>query len=45
MVVAVAAGGGGGLVTVCSSVSELPLKLELPRYIAVIVRVPVPPGV
>jgi hypothetical protein len=41
----VLAGGGGGVVTVCSSVSELPSKPELPPYVAVMVRLPVPLGV
>jgi hypothetical protein len=45
MVVLVVTGGGGGVVTVCSSVSELPSKPELPPYVAVMVRLPVPLGV
>jgi hypothetical protein len=35
----------GGSDTVCSSVSELGLKLELPSYLAVMILLPVPPGV
>jgi hypothetical protein len=41
MIVVVPAGGGGGAaVTVCGSVSELPVRPDPPAYVAVRVRSP-----